>query len=84
VSGCVKPLNPSSAGGGQGTVLSTRFSALGIPDTAGHRRRAENNMWTPVAAHSALGRREERSERERETLGGSHSGRPSGRRLDAH
>jgi hypothetical protein len=42
VSGYGKPLDPSSAGGGKGTVLGTRFSVSGIPDTAGHLRRAEN------------------------------------------
>jgi hypothetical protein len=31
-------------GVGQGAVLGTRFSVSGIPDTTGHRRRAENKM----------------------------------------
>jgi hypothetical protein len=47
VSGCVMPLDPSSVGGRQEAVLGTRFSASGIPDTAGHLRRAENRMPTP-------------------------------------
>jgi hypothetical protein len=35
VSGCVKPLNSSLSGGGQGAVLGTRVSVLGI------------SSWTP-------------------------------------
>ena len=46
--------DPSSVGGGQGAVLGTRFSASGIPDTTGHRGRAENRMGAPGAAQSAL------------------------------
>jgi hypothetical protein len=42
----------SYVGGGQGTVLRTKFSALGIPDTAGHRR-TENKMGVPGEAQSA-------------------------------
>lgn len=46
---------PSSAGGGQGAVLGTRFSALGIPDTTGYQGSAENRMGALGAAQSALG-----------------------------
>jgi hypothetical protein len=49
--------DPSLVDGGQGAVLGTRFSALGIPDTAEHCRRAENRMGTPGAAQLALGRK---------------------------
>jgi hypothetical protein len=55
VSGCGKPQNSSSAGGGQGAVLGTRFSASGIPDTAGYRGRDENRMGALEAAQSAPG-----------------------------
>jgi|UPI0000022141 hypothetical protein len=54
-------VNPSSSEDGQGAVLGTKFSAPGIPDTTGHRERAENRMGAPGAAQSALGRREERA-----------------------
>ena len=58
VSGCGKPQNSSSAGGGQGAVLGTRFSASGIPDSAGHEGRAENRIGTPGVAQSAPGQKE--------------------------
>jgi hypothetical protein len=57
----------SSAGGGQGAVLGTRFSALGIPDTTGHLRIPKNRMGVPGrggGARSILGRGEEREWRE--------------------
>ena len=38
-----------------GAVLGTRFSASGIPDTAGHLRRAENKMKALGMAQTALG-----------------------------
>ena len=53
MSGCGKPLDPSSAGevgaggGGQEAVLGNRFSVLGIPDTAGHQGRAKNKCAPP-------------------------------------
>ena len=47
--------DPSSVGGGQGAVLGTRFSASGIPDTAGYRGRDENRMGALEAAQSAPG-----------------------------
>ena len=50
---CVKPRNPSSPGGVQGALFGTRFSVSGIPDTAGHHRRAENKMGAPGVAQSA-------------------------------
>ena len=59
VSGCGKPLDPSSAGGGKGTVLGTRFSVSGIPDTAGHLRRAEDKMGSPGVTWSSPGTKEE-------------------------
>ena len=40
--------------GGQGAVLGTRFSALGIPDTTGYQGSAENRMGALGAAQSAL------------------------------
>jgi hypothetical protein len=42
-------------GGGQGAVLGTRFSALGIPDTAGHLGRAENKIGALREAWSSPG-----------------------------
>ena len=41
-----------------------RFSILGIPDTAGHRGRAENKVGASWAAQSASGRRDVRAVRE--------------------
>ena len=97
VSGCLKPLNPSSAGGGQGAVLDTRFSASGIPDTAGHHGRAENRMGAGSGGgvDSVSPWAEERRGQGRgihcvvpmqaRILGLVHgwsTGRPSGRRLD--
>ena len=86
----MKPLDPSSAGGGRGAVLDTRFSVLGIPDTAGYCGRAENRMRIALLAPGAKRRRGqgERGDTEwfscrRETLvHGWSTGRPSGRRLD--
>ena len=48
-----------------------RFSVSGIPDTAGHHRRAEKKVEAPGAAQSSL--REERAGSEG-ALGGSHAG----------
>jgi hypothetical protein len=62
--------DPSSAGGGQRAVLGTRFSALGIPDTTGHCRRAENRMRALELSPGAEGRR---GQGER-ALDGSHVG----------
>jgi hypothetical protein len=89
VSGCVKPLDPSLAGCGQGAVLGTRFSASGIPDTTGHCGRAENRMGVLGVARSVPGPkgREGRGREERcEVLTpvcGCSAGRPSNRRLNA-
>jgi hypothetical protein len=47
VSGCGKPRNPSSAGGGQGAVLGTRFPASSIPCWI--LGGAENRMGAPRA-----------------------------------
>jgi hypothetical protein len=47
--------DPSSAGGGQGAVLGTRFLALGIPYDDGHHRRAENRMRALGGGSSAPG-----------------------------
>jgi hypothetical protein len=58
--------DPSSAGGGQLAVLGTRFSASGIPDTAGYLGRAENRMGALGAgsvSYRAEGRRGERGGR---------------------
>ena len=55
VSGCGKPLDHSSAKGGQGAVLGNRFSVLGIPDTTGHLRRAENKIGNPGVTWSSPG-----------------------------
>lgn len=41
--------------GGQGAVLGNRFSVSGIPDTAGHHGRGENNMGAPWEAKLAPG-----------------------------
>ena len=46
---------PSLVGGGQGTVLGTRFTASGIPDTSGYCIKAENRMGAPGTAQSAPG-----------------------------
>jgi hypothetical protein len=59
VSGYVKPLNLSLAGGGQGAVLSTRFSVLGI--YAENRGRTENRMGAPGQLGQSRGGREERA-----------------------
>ena len=74
VSGCGKPLDPSSAGGGQGAVLGTRFSDSGIPDTAGHFRKAENKWGAPGESLASLGAEERRGQGEKGALGGSHMG----------
>jgi hypothetical protein len=54
--------HPISVGIGKGAVLGNRFSVLGIPDTSGHNRRAENK-WEPQGvgwgAQPSWGRREE-------------------------
>ena len=55
VSGWVKPMDPSSAGGRQWTILGIRISAWGIPGTAGHCRRAENRRESPGVAPPAPG-----------------------------
>ena len=61
-------------GGGQGAVLGTRFSALGIPDTAGHLGRAENRMGAPRgAAQSAPGLKGGEGREGEEALCGSHA-----------
>jgi hypothetical protein len=90
-------MDPSSAGGGQGAVLDTRFSASGIPDTAGHHGRAENRMGAGSGGgvDSVSPWAEERRGQGRgihcvvpmqaRILGLVHgwsTGRPSGRRLD--
>ena len=61
VSGHGKSWNPSSGGDGQGTVLGTRFSALGIPDTAGHHRKAENRMGALGRPGQLQGQRKQRA-----------------------
>jgi hypothetical protein len=66
---------PSSAGGGQGAVLDTRFLASGIPDTTGHRGRAENRMRAPEWFISP-GAEGKRGQGERGALGGSHMESP--------
>ena len=85
---------PSSAGGGQGAVLGTRFSALGIPDTTGHRGRAENRMGALEGGLVSPGAEGRRGQKERGLwmvptrarvpglVCGLRAGRPSGRRLD--
>jgi hypothetical protein len=95
VSGCGKQRNPSSAGGGQGAILGTRFSALGIPDIAGHRRRAENRTGPQEVVQSALGPKGGEGRVIRGVLDGSHvhespwsgrglgTGRPFSKKLDA-
>ena len=65
--------DPSLEGGGQGAVLGTRFSALGIPDTSGHYGRAENRMGSPGTAWSVLGQKGGEG-RGRGALGGFHAG----------
>jgi hypothetical protein len=91
----VKPLDPSSAGGEQGAVLGTRFSALSIPDTAGHHGRAENRMGAPGGGSVSLVAEGRKGQGERghwvfptraRVLGpvsGWSTGRPSGRGSDA-
>ena len=87
--------DPSSVGGGQGAVIGTKLSASGIPDTVGHRRRAENRMRALGAAQSVPGTEVRGGQgggcgyvvpMEVKVLGlvcGWSAGRPSGRRLDA-
>jgi hypothetical protein len=61
VSGCGKPQNLNSVGGGQRAVLSNRFSVLGIPDSV-------EKLRTKWGLREWLGHpwglREERVERE--------------------
>jgi hypothetical protein len=90
----VGSLDPSSVGGGQGAVLGTRFSALSIPDTTGHRGRAENRMGALEGGLVSPGAEGRRGQKERGLwmvptrarvpglVCGLRAGRPSGRRLD--
>ena len=94
--GCLAVLShwSHSMGGGQGAVLGTRFSALGIPDTTGHRGRAENRMGALEGGLVSPGAEGRRGQKERGLwmvptrarvpglVCGLRAGRPSGRRLD--
>ena len=56
---------PSSVGDGQGAVLGTRFSVLGIPDTTENQGRAENRMPPTPDSSVSPGAEGRRGQRER-------------------
>jgi hypothetical protein len=66
-----KPKTRQSSGAGAGGL---RRTATCIPDTTGHRGRAENRMWAPGAAQSAPGLKGGEGRERRGVLCGSHVG----------
>lgn len=74
MSGCGKPLNPARQGVDKGQSRDNRFSVSGIPEVAGHRRRAENKVEVLKVAWSSLGPKVGEGREREGALGGSHVG----------